>query len=181
LVEIKMRNWRLFLALGLVSLSAILYLIHFFIFRDLHHIIIYLIGDIAFTPVEVLIVTLILHRLLSDQEKRARLKKLNMVIGAFFSEVGLGLIHLLAKFDTESHLIGEQLSAIKDWGDRDYVNAAKRVARYRHSIDSRSYNLGELKSFLAKHGYDMKEMRSFSKEKVLILVNKLLTDKGLVN
>ena len=59
-----------------------------FHFRDTHHIFIYLIGDIAFVFLEVLLVTLILHQLLRYREKKAMLNKLNMVIGAFFSEVG---------------------------------------------------------------------------------------------
>jgi hypothetical protein len=42
-------------------------------------------------------------------------------------------------------------------------------------------NIMKLKSFLSRHGYDTKEVRSFPKEKVLISVTKLLTDKGLVD
>jgi len=61
-------------------------------FRDSHHIILYLIGDIAFLPIQVLLVTLIIDRLLSAREKQAMLKKMNMVIGAFFSEVGSQLL-----------------------------------------------------------------------------------------
>jgi hypothetical protein len=48
----------------------------------------YLVSDIAFLPVEVLLVTMIIHRLLEDNEKKARLDKLNMVIETFFSEMG---------------------------------------------------------------------------------------------
>ncbi len=77
-------NWQIFLGLGLIVLSALIYILHFTIFHDTHHIFIYLIGDIAFVPIEVLLVTLIIHRLLSDREKRALLKKMNMVIGTFF-------------------------------------------------------------------------------------------------
>jgi len=51
-----------------------------------------MLGDVAFVPIEVLLVTLIIHRLLSEREKRTRLEKLNMVIGAFFSEMGTDVI-----------------------------------------------------------------------------------------
>jgi hypothetical protein len=84
----KLLNWQLVLGLSLVALSALFYLIHYAIFKDAHHIFIYMIGDIAFVPIEVLMVTLIIHRLLSEREKRSMLNKMNMVIGAFFSEVG---------------------------------------------------------------------------------------------
>jgi hypothetical protein len=53
----KCFSWQAILGIFLILLSAILYLIHFAIFRDAHHIFLYLIGDIAFVPIEVLLVT----------------------------------------------------------------------------------------------------------------------------
>jgi len=46
-------------------ISFFLYFIHYLIFKDVNHIVLYLIGDIAFLPVQVLIVTVIIDRLLS--------------------------------------------------------------------------------------------------------------------
>ncbi|MFO7928234.1 MAG: hypothetical protein R6U35_01050 [Candidatus Humimicrobiaceae bacterium] len=146
----KAKNWRFILAIALVALSAILYTIHFFIFRDAHHIFIYLLGDIAFTPIEVLIVTLIIHRLLTDREKKAMLKKLNMVIGAFFSEVGLKLVYISAEFDVKSGFLKQELSNIKNWDDKDFIKASKRIEEYDHKIESTKGNLKELKLFLTK-------------------------------
>ena len=82
----KRLNWQFLLGLYLIALSAAFYLIHYGIFRDAHHIFIFLVEDIAFVPIEVLLVTLIIHRMLDAREKRAMLEKMNMVIGAFFSE-----------------------------------------------------------------------------------------------
>jgi hypothetical protein len=90
---------QILLGLLLVLLSVLFYLIHFAFFRDAHHIFIYLVGDIAFVFIEVLLVTLIIHQVLSEREKRAMLKKLNMVIGAFFSEVGMSLLKHFWAFD----------------------------------------------------------------------------------
>ena len=91
----KKKNYltqRFLLGLLLILLSIFFYTVHYLIFRDKHHIFIYLLGDIAFVFIEVLLVTLIIHHLLGEREKRAMLKKLNMVIGAFFSEVGTPLL-----------------------------------------------------------------------------------------
>jgi hypothetical protein len=85
-------RWQILLASFLIFLSAIFYFIHYAIFMDAHHIFLYLVGDIAFVPIEVLLVTVIIHQLLSAREKNARMQKLNMVIGAFFSEVGMKLL-----------------------------------------------------------------------------------------
>jgi len=87
------------LGISLVLASTALYLSHYLIFRDPHHIFIFTIGDIAFVPIEVLLVTLVIHRLLSEREKRSKLEKLNMVIGAFFSEVGTELLTYFPDFD----------------------------------------------------------------------------------
>ena len=105
----KKINWQIILGVTLVVLSIALYSIHYFIFRDPHHIFIYMVGDIAFVPIEVLLVTLIIHRVLSDREKKAMLKKLNMVIGAFFSEVGLKLLPMFADFDHRSDEVKKEL------------------------------------------------------------------------
>jgi len=93
---------RVLLGLLLILLSVFFYSLHYVVFRDSHHIFIYLLGDIAFVFVEVLLVTLIIHHMLGEREKRAMLKKLNMVIGAFFSEVGTDLLNFFAGFDTNA-------------------------------------------------------------------------------
>ena len=69
----------MWLGIILLLLSILVYFLHYLIFRDSHHIFIYLVGDIAFVFVEVLLVTLIIHHLLEQMARKARLKKLNMV------------------------------------------------------------------------------------------------------
>jgi len=138
----KKFNWLSVLGISLVALSIILYGIHYFIFRDAHHIFIYMLGDIAFVPIEVLLVTLIIHRVLSDREKRAMLKKLNMVIGAFFSEVGLKLIGTFANFDHKADEVKKEMAQMKDWNTSDFKRASEMMENYDYKIDS---SLGDLK------------------------------------
>jgi len=52
---------RVLLGVLLVALSALCYALHYLIFHDAHHIFIYLVGDIAFVFIEVLMVTLVIH------------------------------------------------------------------------------------------------------------------------
>jgi hypothetical protein len=141
-------NWQVVLALILVSLSVIFYFIHYLIFRDLHHIFIYLLGDIAFLFLYVLIVMLVMHRLLVYREKRSILKKLNMVIGTFFSEVGTDLIKKFSQFDPELVNIGKQLIVTKDWTDKEFMRVRKSIKEYESNIDSKKGNLIDLKNFL---------------------------------
>ncbi len=83
---------------SLVFLSLGIYFVHYLIFQDAHHIYIYLVGDLAFLPVEVLLVTLIVDQMLGMREKHAVMEKMNMVIGAFFSEMGLDLLKQFIAF-----------------------------------------------------------------------------------
>jgi len=66
------RRWTLYLAVALVALSAALYLLHFALFQDPYHIWLYLLGDLAFLPIEVLLVTIILHRLLELRDRQTK-------------------------------------------------------------------------------------------------------------
>jgi hypothetical protein len=107
-----------------------------------------LIGDIAFVPIEVLLVTLIIHRLLSNREKRAMLKKLNMAIGVFFSEVGTRLLESIPEFDSDFDSIQKNLTKIDDWSDQEFLSFSKNLQQYNYHVISQRGNLEELRSFL---------------------------------
>ena len=147
-------NWQVLLGLSLIALSALVYFIHYLIFRDAHHIFIYLIGDIAFVFLEVLLVTLILHQLLRYREKKAMLNKLNMVIGAFFSEVGGELLKIFINFDTKSSEITQDLIITNESFEKDFLKICKNVENHTYNIDSKRGDLENIKNFL-------KEKRQF--------------------
>lgn len=144
----KLFNWQILLGLCLMLLSAMVYIIHYFIFRDVHHIFIYLIGDIAFVFIEVLMVTLIIHHLLSEREKRTKLKKLNMVIGAFFSEVGTSLLKSFSDSDLQIDQFRKDLSGITDWSGRKFSEMSKRLKHYDFKMKNQRDLLEELKGLL---------------------------------
>lgn len=136
------------LGLALIVLSALFYLIHYFLFRDAHHIFIYLVGDIAFVFIEVLLVTLIIHQLLSVREKRSRMEKLNMVIGTFFSEVGTGLLVYLSNTDPALEDIKKDLIMTSEWSEKEFRNIHKRLKEYEYKIDIQKVDLTDLRAHL---------------------------------
>ena len=85
------------IGIGFIALSAILYYAHFLFFKDSHHIFIYLLGDIAFLPIEVLLVSVIFHKVIEDKDKKERLKKINMVLSVYFSEAGVELMEFFSR------------------------------------------------------------------------------------
>jgi hypothetical protein len=144
----KKSHWQIRLGAILVALSAVFYLIHFAIFRDAHHIFLYLIGDIAFVFVEVLLVTLIIHEVLNLREKRALMEKLNMVIGAFFSEVGTRLLGELAACDPDVEKIRRELIVTGHWTKEQFGNAKRTIRGYEYKIDSHCADLSAMRETL---------------------------------
>ncbi len=144
----KVPSWQIVLALVLLSLSVIFYLFHFLIFRDIHHIFIYLVGDIAFLFIDVTIVTLVLHRLLVYREKQSIMKKLNVVIDAFFSEVGTDLLKICLRFDLDADDFRKNLVIAKDWSDRDFLIIKQSILKHSAIMDSKRYDLDEVRPFL---------------------------------
>jgi len=129
-------RWQFFLGLILIALSVLVYYIHYLIFRDFHHILIYLIGDIAFVFLEVLLVTLVLQQLLHRHEKKSRMNKLNMVIGAFFSEVGVELLKTFSTFDEEAFKITQKLIITSDWSEKEFAKTCKNVKQHKKESGS---------------------------------------------
>jgi hypothetical protein len=144
----KRFNWQIIFGLSLIVLSTLLYLLHYSMFRDSHHIFLYLIGDIAFLPIEVLLVTLIIDRLLNEREKRSLLKKLNMVIGAFFSEVGTDLLKTFSEFSPQNDQIRKDLVENNNWSNKAFSYMNKRVKQYDYPIESQRTNLDDLRDLL---------------------------------
>lgn len=147
-----MRRYSPFIILAIVflAISGLLYFLHFYLFHDAHHIFIYLLGDLAFLPIEVFLVVIVIERILTQREKQAMLQKLNMVIGAFFSEVGNQLLHDLLGCFGSSQEIRQRLAVNQNWTHADF----KRAVAYAGTVKDKPRCTGEdmegLKTFLVQ-------------------------------
>ncbi len=127
-------SWRVYFGLLLIALSALLYVSHYLIFQDLYHIQIYLLGDLAFLPIEVLLVVLVVDRVISYQERRNRLEKLNMAIGTYFSEVGTPLLKAFSDFDPNVDRIRDELKVTDAWSDRTFAEVGARLKKGQYKL-----------------------------------------------
>ena len=145
-----MRRYSKFLILAgiFMALSGLTYLLHYYIFRDVHHIFIYLIGDLAFLPLEVFLVVIVIERILARREKQAILQKLNMVVGAFFSEVGTHLLHTLLSCFEKNQEICQQLAVGQDWTRADFKKAMAFARALEDKPQYLNIDLEGLKAFL---------------------------------
>jgi len=144
----KYLNWTVSVSLLLIAASALTYTIHYFIFQDAHHIFIYMIGDIGFLFVDVLLVILFIERILARREKRAVMKKLNMVIGTFFSEVGMELLKRFSDFAQNAQILEKKLEIKPNWNKKDFRNAITATQRFTYEIKIDKTGLVNLREFL---------------------------------
>jgi hypothetical protein len=141
-------SWQVKLSVGLVVLSVALYGLHVLAFQDPYHVAYYLVMDVAFIPVEVLFVTIILNQVLTAREKRQLLKKMNMVIGAFFSEVGTPMLTRFAQFCPDAADISPNLLVDGHWTEGDFDRSSRWLSDHDITIRSQGGDLAELKAFL---------------------------------
>jgi len=151
-----MRRYSTFIILAgiFMFLSALVYFVHYLIFRDVHHIFIYMVGDLAFLPLEVFLVVIVIERILTRRERLAIMQKLNMVIGAFFSEVGTKLLHqLLSCFETNKEIC-QRLAINQNWTHVDFKKAVAFASTLEDKPHCLGIDLDELRAFLVqKRGF----------------------------
>jgi len=144
-------RWKLVAGIGLVTLSLALFTAHYLIFQDAHHLFIFFIGDIAFIPIEVLIVTLIIDQMLESREKQRRMEKLNMVIGTFFSTIGTPLLAQLAEADTSIDSVKPRLVIGDDWRNEMFRDVQDCLNNYTCSVVITRINMESLRVYLVSH------------------------------
>jgi len=144
----KLSRWYLFLAALLAAISFSFYLAQVLIFHKPHDTFFYMLQDLAFVPIQVLLVTLILNDLMVRREKKALLNKMNMVIGAFFSEMGNELITRLSQYDPGFAGLQPMARPGPGWKAEDFALARRRLSETDHQMDSRRAGLEDLKAFL---------------------------------
>jgi hypothetical protein len=141
-------SWKAFISLVLVGATVLLCAIHIAVFSDAKTLFFYLALDIVFVPVQVLLVTVIIERLLSEREKQALMKKLNMVIGAFFSEVGNSLIRQLVSSCEDFTEAAQRLAISMKWSNGDFRDAGRFAVGHQCRFVPQTTQLRELREFL---------------------------------
>ena len=160
------------IAILLIVTSAILYAIHYAVFRDMHGIGYYLGLDLALMPLEVLLVTIIIDRMLSAREVIERRYKLNMVIGVFFSEVGQGLLRRMADMAADQDAIAQNAAVAPEWNEVQIRRAIEWTNGREFAIKPSPAYFGALRDFL-------REKREFMVrllENPMLLEHEVFTD-----
>jgi hypothetical protein len=147
----KPNRFIFYLIITLVTLSAILFFVQYIVFHDTRDTLFYLFQDIAFLPMQVLLVTIVLERIMRYTEKRERLTKQNMVIGAFFSEMGTRLLKYFSSIDPNLETVRQSLIIKGAWTGQDFKALSARLASYEPGIALDNVDFEDFRRSMAGH------------------------------
>ncbi len=141
---------KLLLSLLLLVPSAGAYLVHWAIFHNSHDIFYYLLMDVAFLFVQAVLALLILDGILNAHEHHVIAKKVNVVIGVFFNEVGSPLLRLLSGFDARADHLHQHLKIDNAWSAGQFAKMQMVLRSHEAAVDARRDDLATLKVLLGQ-------------------------------
>jgi len=146
-MDIHMRKDRssLIVVLLLTLLSAIIYTVQIIFFREPRDTTFYLLQDFAFLPLQIAIVTVVLGTYLKKREKAERLKKINVIINAFFSEAGTEILASLIMFSRNRDDISPELDFQSGSKDIDFSRAVRYLEKADLQVTCKAETLESLK------------------------------------
>lgn len=144
----KLLNWEVKLGISLVIFSLVVYLLKFIALGDPNNTYFYVFNSLGFLPINVLLVTMVLNKLLTIRSRRERLEKLNMVIGTFFSEVGTELLTCFLNQDPLLDKIRKRLIVKENWSDKEFTLVSNELKGYDYQVEARKNELIALHQWL---------------------------------
>lgn len=144
----KKLNSTFFIGAFLVGLSLFLHYVHYLIFKDAHHTLIFLVADIAFIPMEVFFTSLVLDKLLEKRELSHLLERLNMLIGLFYTELGTDLLKEIVVGDNDLNLIRKDSIKEKCEDKISFDILVKDILSHEYIIDIHKINLKNIQTQL---------------------------------
>jgi hypothetical protein len=143
------RHLHLLIVAGLLlGLSAVFVVLAYRLFGKAEDIEFGMLLNVAFLPIQVLLVGIIVEGLLARRERNQLLHKMNMVIGTFFSELGTRLLgDLTAGLASRAEVLS-RLGIGPAWKPADYAAALKWAAAADFRFDGARLDLPGLKQLL---------------------------------
>ena len=166
-------NWKIKLGAILLLLSIGIYTFAYFNFHASGEVIFYIILDLAFLPLDVLLVVIIVEGIMNKKEKEQILEKMDMILSAFFSELGTEILSKLNKLNYNEEKIDQILDNIEKWPDKDFKKFLKefKSSDYEFDIELKETNKDE---FLIELRQILIEKREFL---IRLLENPNLLEK----
>jgi hypothetical protein len=147
----NLRRWQVQIAVVLIVAAIVVYALRWVMFpSDNFHeeMLRYLVDDVAFLFIQVLLVSILVDGLMQRRQRETMLDKLNMIIGAFFSECGTDVLGCIAGLDSELDAVRDDLLARQTWRPRDYERAKQAFGAHEPVIELSADDLVRLRDRL---------------------------------
>lgn len=144
----KRTSWYIVIGVALIAVSVLGFAIQIAIFHRPADTFFYILEDLSFLPISVLLVTLVINELLQAREKSELGQKVNIVIAVFFVELGYDLLRYLSLFDIHLEEMREIAGVREHWSSREFSTMRRRLEQYDYSIDCHCADLKDLKRLL---------------------------------
>ncbi|MFR9070795.1 MAG: hypothetical protein ACLVIU_10585 [Paraclostridium sp.] len=99
--------------------------------------------NLCFIPINSLVVTIMLEKLIDYRAKKDRIEKINMLVGIFFTEVGGKLMHFIIDADKDAK------NYITNFEDLNKIK--KSLYEYDYKVDMNYIDLCTIKNILVEH------------------------------
>ncbi len=142
-------NWEAKLAVVLVVVSVCIYTFKLTVLKNPGDTANYIFNALGFLPINVLLVTIVLNKLLAVRARRERMEKMNMVIGTFFTEVGDQLIKDIARSDPGIGRIKDSLIVGNEWDAGSFARVRNEVASHEYTVDTSAIDMAAFREFLS--------------------------------
>ncbi|MGL4669865.1 MAG: hypothetical protein ACRCVG_04635 [Methanobacteriaceae archaeon] len=158
-------DWKLKLGIILAIASFLIYLFAFISFGEPEKVLFYVVIDLAFVPLDILIVVLIIETVISKKEKETILEKLNMIIGVFFSEIANDFLDVVTPSLKNDEELKNILKNIKDWDNKDFSKYLAKIDSMRSSFKlitpNSSENIEKNNETITSSNLENKELKEF--------------------
>lgn len=115
---------KLWLVIILISSSILMYSLYYVLAKGSENIMLLVLSNLAFIPIELLLVTLVLDHLLNWHERSMRRKNIHLTVGVFFYEVGTKFLEICRGFEDENPIY---FSVDLSWTKKHFINAKKHI------------------------------------------------------
>jgi hypothetical protein len=141
--------------------SAGIYLVQVIVFQDGRNTVFYMLQDMAFLPVQAVLVTGFINVLLNRREKIAKRQRTNMTIGVFYGEAGGPLIaEMLAALENRT-AIADMVRSALPMSEHSYRALLRNIAELTPQFGANAAALEGLRAFLIqKRGLVLDFLRS---------------------
>jgi len=141
-------KWYILTSIILIFLSVLSYSMQIYFFHQETNTYFYFLQDLSFVPIQVLIVTFVIDRLLKRQQRISLMKRVYVAIGIFYNELGNELLKHLFDLTVNKNDLSTRLEISAHWKTKEFDKAEKWINTNPVIIDINGEKIELLKQFL---------------------------------